>query len=128
MANAINQPLPGWPAPQGAKDHEYFDHYGPVSYVAYNASTGAGDIINASDLGYGGFESIGSGWSGYSNSGNYIVQVMQSKANDVPAVGAATRVTIQWFTTSAAFGTKSTEVTAATNLNSEYVRLSADLV
>ena len=128
MANAINQPLPGWPAPPGAKPTEKFDHYGPVSYVAYNSSTGAGDIINASDLGFGGFESVGVSWTGYSNSGNYIVQVMPTKANDIPAAGACSRVTIQWFTTSAAFTTKSTEVSAATNLNAEYVRLTADLV
>jgi hypothetical protein len=126
MANAINQPLPGWPAPPGAKPSEKFDHYGPVSYVQYGSAVG--DIINAADLGFGGFETVGVSWTGYSNSGNYIVQVMQSKANDVPAAGPASRVTIQWFTTSAAFGAKSTEVTAATNLNSEYVRLTADCV
>lgn len=127
MANAINQPLPGWPAPPGGKPSEKFDHYGPVSYVQYGSAVG--DIINASDLGYGGFESVGASWSGYSNSGNYIVQVMPAKANDIPAAGPGTRVTIQWFTVvGAAFTGKSTEVTAATNLNSEYVRLTADMV
>ena len=126
MANAINQPLPGYPAPAGAKPKEVFDHYGPVSYVQYGSAVG--DIINASDLSFGGFENVGVGWAGYSNSGNYIVQVMQSKANDVAAQQPATRVTIQWFTTTGAFGAKSTEATAATNLNSEYVRLTADCV
>jgi hypothetical protein len=122
MANAINQPLPGYPQPWGDKIVETFDHYGPTSYVQYGSAVG--DIINASDLSFGGIEFIGhAGWNSYSNSGNYIVQVMPAKANDIPAAGPATRVTIQWFTTSAAFGAKSTEVTAATNLNSEYVRL-----
>jgi hypothetical protein len=128
MANAINQPLAGYPAPPGAKPIEKFDHYGPSSYVQYNASTGAGDVLNAADLGFGGFESVGVSWSGYSNSGNYIVQAMQTKANDVPGAGAASRITFQWFTTSAAFGAKSTEATATTNLNAEYVRVTADMV
>jgi hypothetical protein len=126
MANPINVPLPGWPAPPGAKPKEVFDHYGPVSYVQYGSAVG--DIINASDLGFGGIETGGATWGGYSNSGNYIVTVQQSKANDVAAGIPASRVTVQWFTTSAAFGTKSTEVTAATNLNSEYVRLSFEFV
>jgi hypothetical protein len=52
---------------------------------------------------------------------------MPTKANDIPAAGPATRVTIQWFNTSAAFTTKAAEASAATNLNAEYVRLTADM-
>ncbi len=128
MANAINQSVFGYPQPFGSKIVHKCDHYGPTSYVQY-ATTPAGDIINASDLSFGGFDDVGVSWAGYSNSGNYIVQVMQSKANDVPAQSAGTRVTIQWFTvTGGAFGAKSTEASAATNLNSEYVRLNFTVV
>jgi hypothetical protein len=124
----VNVPLPGYPQPFGSKIVEIFDHYGPTSYVQYGSAVG--DIINASDLSVGGFDFIGhAGWNSYSNSGNYIVQVMMAKANDIPAGGPASRVTIQWFTVSGgAFGTKSTEATAATNLSAEYVRLEAIMV
>ena len=127
MAN-VNLSVLGYPTSVGSKNYMKWDHYGPASYVAYNASTGAGDIVNASDLGFGGFDSVGASWSGYSNSGNYIVTVQQTKANDVPAGSAGSRVTIQWFTTSGAFGAKSTEVTGATGLTAEYVRLDAFVV
>jgi hypothetical protein len=130
MATQINQPLPGYPQPWGDKIHMVWDHYGPTSYVAYSASTGVGDIINASDLGFGGLEFVNHAiWNSYSNSGNYIVQAMLTKASDAPNGGAATRVTIQWFTVaSGAFSAKSTEVTAATNLSAEYVRLEGSFV
>jgi hypothetical protein len=128
MAN-VNVPVAGWPAPPGAKNYEVWDHYGPTSYVQYAAtSTPAGDIVNAADLGFGGFDEVSSSWSAYSNSGNYIVQVNPCLANDIPAGGAAKRFTVQWFTTAAAFGAKSTEAAAATNLSAEYVRLKAFVV
>jgi hypothetical protein len=126
MANTNVQ---GYPTSIGSKTRFTFDHYGPASYVQYSASTGAGDVVNASDLGFGGIDNAQVVWSGYSNSGNYIVQVMQSKASDVPAGGAAKRVTMQWFTvTSGAFSAISTEASAATDLHAEYVRVVADVV
>src|SRR5271166_2622852 len=117
MANAINQPLPGYPCTIGSKTLTVFDHYGPSSYVQYNASTGVGDIVNASDLGFGGLDQLDIFFTGYSNSGNYIVWVMMTKANATPAAGAGTRVTLQWLTTSSAFGPISTQASATANLN-----------
>ena len=124
MAQA-NTPVFGYPQPWGSKIAYLFDHSGPASYVQYNASTGAGDIINASDLGFGGFEFISTSWAGYSNSGNYILVIQQSKANESPKGSADKRFTVQWFTTSAAFGAISTEVSAAVDLSAEYGRLKA---
>ena len=126
MANA-NTNVQGYPASFGSKVAYTWDHSGPASYVQY-VVTPVGDIINASDVGYGGFDEVHASWGGYSNSGNYIVTIQQCLANDVPAGGAAKRFTVQWFTTSAAFGAKSTEATGATNLSAEYVRLNAIVV
>ena len=126
MANP-NTNVAGYPTSVGSKISFTWDHYGPASYVQY-VVTPVGDIINASDLGFGGFDHVNSCWGGYSNSGNYIITVQQSLANDVPPGGAARRFTVQWFTTSAAFGAKSTEATGTTNLSAEYVRLNAFVV
>ena len=126
-----NIPVQGYPMPiGGSKTKMIFDHYGPKSYVQYNASTGAGDVINASDLGFGGIDANHILWTGYSDDGNYLVQLMLTKADDWPtgstssgAGGSAgTRLTAQWFTTSAAFGAKSTEANAATDLSARFVR------
>jgi hypothetical protein len=127
MAN-VNVSVAGWPAPPGAKDFYVWDHYGPASYVQYSVTGPAGDIINAADLGYGGIDEVSPSWAAYSNSGNYVVQCNPCLANDIPAGSAAKRFTVQWFTTSAAFGSKSTEATAATNLSAEYVRLRGHVV
>ena len=102
---------------------DFSDLADAIDQATQAAATGAGDIINASDLGFGGFDEVNGSWSGYSQTGNYIAQVMPVQASDIPAGGAGKRVAIQWFTTSAAFGAKSTEVTGATNLSTEYVRL-----
>ena len=127
MANS-NTNVAGYPTSIGSKQLFIFDHYGPTSYVQYTTTGPAGDIINASDLGFGGFDVVNSSWGGYSNSGNYIITIQQCLANDSPAGGAAKRFAVQWFTTTGAFGAKSTEATAATNLSAEYVRLRTDVV
>jgi hypothetical protein len=124
MANTV---VAGYATYQGNKIRFIFDHYGPASYVQW-ANTPAGDIVNASDFGFGGFDSVFTPFYGYSNSGNYIVIITPCLANDIPAGGPAKRFTARWFTTSAAFGTISTEVTATTNLSAEYVRIGLDAV
>jgi hypothetical protein len=125
MANTI---VYGYPQPIGGKIQMKVDHYGPASYVQYVAATGVGDVINASDVGVGGFESAGATWSSYSNSGNYIVNIKLNTATQTQPGSAVAKFTVQWFTTSAAFGTISTEATATTNLSAEYVRLALDCV
>jgi len=120
---ATNQFVQGYPTQFGNKIAASFDRAGSSSYTQYNASTGAGDIFNASDVGLGGFDKVGATFSGYTLSGTYIVQVKLTKANDCGPGAAAKRVTLQWFTTSAAFGAISTEVSGATDLSAETIRL-----
>jgi hypothetical protein len=55
---AGNQPLAGYPQPVGAKIEKVFDHTGPSSYTQFATPTTGGDVINASDLGIGGIESM----------------------------------------------------------------------
>lgn len=127
MANT-NNIVYGYPQPIGAKIKIAIDHYGPASYVQYVAATGVGDVINASDLGVGGFENAAPAWAGYSNSGNYIVTCKLNTATQEQPGSAVAKFTVQWYTTSAAFTTISTEANAATNLSAEYVRIFIDCV
>lgn len=133
-----NYPVAGYPQPVGAKYNIRVDHTGPASYVAYApGTTPAGDIINASDLGYGGIDSFGTGYAGYDSTGTYFVIVKPAKTGFFPvgsanyAGGPTTQCIVQWFTTTGGAGTftpASTEVTAGTNLSTYTVRLSFDTV
>lgn len=134
MAGQANTPLPGYPQPVGAKWEIVFDHKGPSSYPNIGTNSGAGDVINATDLGFGGFEGVTGAWGawieGYSNSGNYLVKIFTSSATTTPALSAGAgqaypKAVLQWFATSAAFGAISTEVANTTDLSAESVRLYA---
>lgn len=131
MANVqSNKPLPGYPTDLGNKHFEILDHYGPASYANIGTSSGAGDVLKASALGWGGFDLVTAAFKGYSQSGNYIVLLFTTSSTTTPALtppvgGAFTQVVLQWFTTSAAFGAISTEVTNTTDLSAEIVRLEA---
>jgi len=124
MANPINNIVFGYPQPEGAKIRLLIDHYGPVSYVQYTTAA-AGDVINASDLGVGGFENCGAGFTAYTQDGLFGVQVIFSQASDLQVGSATKRVTLRWLTpTSTAFtALTTTEVSAAVNLNASFVRL-----
>jgi len=132
MANNPNTPLLGYPQAVGAKVQDIFDHTGPTSYANIGTSGGAGDVINATDLSYGGFDTVHPVFGGYSNSGNYIIKVVTGHTTTTPTLSlgglASPAVTLIWYTTSAAFGAISTEVTNATNLSAESVRLECWLV
>jgi hypothetical protein len=71
---------------------------------------------------------VGASWSGYSNSGNYIVNIKLNTAVQTQPGSAVAKCTAQWYTTSSAFGAISTEATASTDLHAEYVRLTLDCV
>lgn len=129
MANS-NTPVAGYPTDIGNKHLEIFDHKGPSSYGNIGTNSGTGDVINASDLGWGGFDRFSVAFGAYSESGNYIIKVFTTSATTVPAVspplgGAFPKVVLQWFTTSAAFGAISTEVTNTTDLSGETIRIEA---
>ncbi len=129
MANVqSNKPLPGYPVDVSNKHLSIFDHYGPASYANIGTNSGVGDVVKASALGWGGFDTVNPHFAGYSQSGNYIVKVFTTSATTVPALtpspgGAFPQFVLQWFTTSAAFGAISTEVTNTTDLSAEIVRL-----
>jgi hypothetical protein len=130
MANNPNTPLFGYPcATAGGKIKQLFDHSGPASYGNIGTSSGTGDVINASDLSMGGFDMVNDVAFGYYTfSGTYFVKVFTSSSGTTPAVSPATgsafsKFILQWFTTSAPFGAVSTEVTNATNLSAETVRI-----
>src|SRR5258708_7416482 len=57
MANKI---LPGYSTPMGDKILIHFDHDGPSSYtrITVGATPTNADIINASDIGVGGFDNV----------------------------------------------------------------------
>jgi hypothetical protein len=130
-----NTPVQGYPQPMGSKIRMVFDHTGPKSYGNIGTSSGTGDVINATDLGFGGFDGCDTtmGVGNYSASGNYIVIIGVSAASTTqtvaPAPGLATpKLVLRWMTTSAAFGAISTEVTNATDLSAETFRLDATMV
>ena len=132
MANNPNTHLFGYPQAVSGKTQDVFDHTGPASYLNIGTSGHAGDIINATDLSFGGFDIVHPAYGGYSNSGNYIVKVITGHTTTTPTLTlsglAAPAITLQWFTTSAAFGAISTEVTDTTSLAAESVRLECWLV
>lgn len=127
MAPNVNTPLLGYPTDFGNKHYEIFDHLGPASYANIGTSSGKGDIIKATDLGWGGFDRLSPSYGSYSFTGNYFVKVFTNSSGTTPSItqGNQTQRVLQWFTTSAAFGAVSTEVTNATNLSAEKVRFEA---
>lgn len=127
-----NTNVTGYMIPIGPKLLIITDHAGPKSYGNIGTNSGTGDVVQASDFGIGGFDSVTGAWGafieGYSNSGNFIVKVFTSSSGTTPALGATnglaqTKAVLQWFTTSAAFGAISTEVSNTTDLSAEVVRL-----
>lgn len=123
-----NTPLAGYPTNFGNKIFEVFDHKGPSSYANIGTSGGAGDTINASDFGIGGFDALQVYFSSYTESGNYIVKIFTGHTTTTPTLGPAlggafANATLQWFTTAAAFGAISTEATNTTDLSAEIVRM-----
>lgn len=132
-----NTPVQGYPQSIGTKTRMVWDHTGPASYGNIGTSSGTGDVINASDLGFGGFDVVAmafGGWTeAYSQSGNFIVKMFTSSTGTTPSVSlpsgnAFPKIVLQWFTVSAAFGAISTEVTNTTSLAAESVRFDAIVV
>ncbi len=127
MANPSNAPLLGYPTDISNKHFNIFDHTGPKSYANIGTSSGAGDVINASDIGWGGFDelnAVSAATGSYSMSGTYIVKIFTGHTTTTPTFtqGIQNVRTLQWFTTSAAFGAISTN---GTDLSAEIVRLDA---
>lgn len=110
MANRI---LPGYLMQVGDKIEVVVDHDGPASYSNVNTNSGTGDVINASDLGVGGFEDVNA--DGLSSDGtNYVF------ATPIGGGGgnAVTQLQLQWYVRSS-----NAEVANAVNLSGKSIRL-----
>lgn len=127
-----NIPLDGYPVYMGNKIRQIFDHSGPSSYSNIGTNSGTGDRIRAAEFGIGGFEEFMSmnrgNLGGYSFSGNFLVKIFESSSGTTPSgvlpLGDAFQaVTLQWFTTSAAFGAIGAEVANGVDLSGEFIRL-----
>jgi hypothetical protein len=110
MANRI---LPGYLAYVGDKIEITIDHDGPASYNNTGTFNTSGDIINASDLGLGGFEDVNS--DGVSSDGlNYAFVEYRNggSGNAIPFV------VVHWFVLAT-----NVEVANAQNLSTKSLRL-----
>ena len=125
MANLI---LPGYTAYCGDKYLISFDHAGPASYTQVGSSgvySSGGDIINAADIGWGGFDYL---------EADMIDPTGQAFAYVIPLNGgngnAITQAVLVWYSrVTATIGTKSqtaqTEMASATVLSALYLRIKA---
>jgi hypothetical protein len=113
-----NTILPGYPMPLGEKYLVIFDHTGPKSYTQFSAGAG-GDIIKASDLGMGGFDSILE---------TTLDTTAVNSVQEIYTLGgfgnAVPQVSLEWFTSAA----QTAQVTGATDLSAKSVRITAVMV
>lgn len=124
-----NRILPGYVSPNDAGKYEMVvDHDGPASYVNVSLAN-SGEQINASDFGLGGFESVGvdsmvnvNGLGGGTIQGVVEVSLGSVVATNtgIPfGASAVASAVLHWFTGA----TRGTEIPAATNLSTAFVRL-----
>lgn len=128
MAAGQNTPLAGYPMPLGAKYLTVFDHNGPTSYtqagIAGVVSSG-GDVINALDIGIGGFDVFESDM--VDSTGQLYALVIATNGGSGNAVPS---VRVVWYSrVTATVGgqaqTANTEVAASTNLSTFVLRCRA---
>lgn len=115
MANTV---LAGYEMPIGAKKEIIFDHAGPAAYSNFFGSAGTGDVVNASDLGMGGFDFIDI--TDFTPNGNFTVIVIPINQG----TGNATQsFRLVWF--NAANGSQGAEVTNGNSLAAQTIRVRA---
>jgi hypothetical protein len=125
---ATNTPVAGYPQPIGDKYLEIFDHAGPSSYTQFSTPTTGGDVVKASDLGFGGIDSLEPDM--VDTTGQFVVYAVPVNGGGGNAVA---KVILVWYSlVTASLGGQSqvigTQVIAATNLSTFKVRLRATLV
>jgi hypothetical protein len=124
-----NTILPGYEMQLGDKILLHFDHTGPASYVRLvaGATPTGGDLINALDLGRGGFDNVDTMME---TTGQLYVQAIPlggGNGNAIPSV------ILKWFSAvTATVGgqaqTLGNEVVAGTNLSTFSIRVEAIMV
>jgi hypothetical protein len=124
-----NQPLAGYPQPLGIKKEEVFDHAGPTSYtqVTAGATPTGGDVINATDLGFGGFDRVEGGTDATAQWSVIAIPVNGGSGN------ALKSYILKWTAlVTATLGgqaqTAGSEAAATTNLTTFFVRMRATIV
>ena len=122
MANTI---LPGYEMPVGIKKLVVFDHTGPTSYTQFSSPSTGGDVVNASDLGEGGFDFLDSDMTDVN--GQVYVQVQPINGGNGNAIPS---VRLIWYSlVTATIGgqsqTANTQIAASTNLSAITIRLRA---
>ena len=105
-------PLMGYPDLWGTKRAEIAEVAGPASYVT------GGQTINASDMGFGGFDWVDAG--GQSYSGTYYGRISYLPVSAPPSAQnpACKQVKLQWIVTATG-----AEAAAAVNLSGEIMRM-----
>jgi hypothetical protein len=126
MAQA-NTPLPGYPQPVGTKYRHIFDHTGPSSYTQFATPSTGGDVINASDLGMGGFDAMEPAVDTTGKVIAYPVLNLGGAGNAVP------KVVIQYWSlvTASLYGQSQvlgTQIVAASDLSGLFFRFKAVMV
>jgi hypothetical protein len=111
-----NTILPGYVTVSGAKYYLSWDHTGPSSYtqIVTGANPTGGDVINAADLGIGGFEFVDAMMD---TTGVYYAEVIPIGGGG-GAVG--TKVALVWFVASTQL-----QVGAGVNLSAISLRMQA---
>ena len=119
-----NKPLPGYPMQVADKNMVVFDHVGPASYTQYASPTTGGDVINASDIGQGGFDQIDDITDTTGQIAAYPVLPTAGYGNAVPKAYIA-----YWALVTATLGGQSqtlgTQIVASTNLSTFSFRFKA---
>ena len=123
-----NTVLPGYTMPVGEKYELMFDHTGPTSYTQFSSPSTGGDVINASDLGFGGFDEVEADMADVSGQFiAYVVPLNGGYGNAVP------KVVVVWYSlVTATLGgqsqTAGAQVAASTNLSTFSLRIRARAV
>jgi hypothetical protein len=111
VANII---LPGYPMPMGDKYMVIFDHIGPASYANVSTNAGAGDVLNALDIGMGGFDNVDVQGPSTDVSAAIVCYTPQGGSGN-----ATPSVQLRWFTYPSAgtSGANGAEIANGTNLS-----------
>jgi len=125
-----NTIIPGYELPIGPKKIVAFDHYGPASYTQFVAAGANNDVINAADLGVGGFDYMDSDMADATGQFYAFVLPGNGAAANVANNNAVTQMTLIWYSrVTATVGgqaqTAGAQVVAATNLSTFGIRLRA---
>jgi hypothetical protein len=124
LANTI---LPGYVMHIGSKYEVLFDHTGPASYAQFVTPTTGGDVVNAADIGMGGFEAMDPVVDTTGKVIAYPVLNLGGNGNAVPSIAIQywSLVTASLYGQSQVLGT---QIVAASDLSGLKFRLKARCV